>query len=363
MLGETTKTQRTIMAATAVIAGIMMMYLFPTWGMQTLKVALREVMERLIPYDPDFYPAVPILGATYSIWFVLLWLGGALAIVLAKKVYEGKEWARSILLGLAAIPSVAGMTMWIPWMVLVVSDYSNGPVPGIIPPPPGTSPLAPVFPVMIFGLLFYYIFLLMDKASWKEKIMRLIPYTFLGVVAGMVFMNAQHGVRYFIFIPELLTKNPPSDFNPLGNFFTNLDYYNALALTTISQAQLDSIKAGVPVDIVTKSHEVVSEIVKFKDPTYNPNTLTLLLGGYMNYVSSFLMIIAIPFLAMKKKFGYYTVLTTALATALIGFDGYFVRNSFEWLVGGLLSLALFALFLLPVFKRMFVDEDEETAEA
>jgi hypothetical protein len=357
MFNETTKTQRTVMAVTAIIAGVLMMYLFPTLGMKTLKIALREVMERLIPFDPDFYPAVPILGATYSIWFVLLWLGGAFAIVISKQIYEGKHWARSFMLGLSAIPAVAGMTMWIPWMVLVVSDYSNGPVPGIIPPPEWATPAAPVLPVMIFGLVFYYIFLLMDQSSWKEKILRLIPYTYLGIVAGMVFMNGQHGVRYFIFIPELLTKNPPSDFNPLGNFFTNLDYYNALALTTISQAQLDTIKAGVPVDIVTKSHEIVREVVKYKEPTYDPNTLTLLLGGFMNYASSYLMIIAIPFLAMKKKFGYYTVLATALATALIGFDGYFVRNSFEWLVGGIMSLILFVMFLIPVFKNMFIEEE------
>ncbi len=362
MFNKTTKMQRTIMGVTAIVAGLMMMYIFPTMGMKTLKIALQEVMQRLIPFDPDFYPAVPILGATYSIWFILLWLGGALAIVIAKNVYEGKEWARSTMLGLVAIPAVAGMTMWIPWMVLVVSDYSKGPVPGIIPPPDWASPAAPVLPVMIFGLIFYYIFLLMDGDTWKNKIIKLIPYTFLGVVAGMVFMNGQHGVRYFIFIPELLTANPPGDFNPLGNFFTNLDYYNSLALTTISQAQLDSIKAGVPIDIVTKSHEVVSQIVKFKEPTYDPNTLTLLLGGFMNYASSYLMIIAIPFLAMKKKFGYYTVLTTSLATALIGFDGYFVRNSFEWLVGGIMSLALFVMFLLPIFKKLFIEEDEETAD-
>ncbi len=358
MYNKTTKTQRTIMAVTAVIAGILMMYVFPTLGMKTLKIALVEVMTRLIPFDPDFYPAVPILGATYAIWFILLWLGGALAIVIAKKIYDGEEWARSLMLGLSAVAAVAGMTMWIPWMVLVVSDYSKGPVPGIIPPPDWATPAAPVLPVLIFGLIFYYIFLLMDEDSWKNKLIKIIPYTYLGIVAGMVFMNGQHGVRYFIFIPELLTKNPPSDFNPLGNFFTNLDYYNALALTTISQAQLDSIKAGVPVDIVTKAHEIVPQIVKYKQPTYNPNTLTLLLGGYANYASSYLMIIAIPFLAMKKKFGYYTVLTTALATALIGFDGYFVRNSFEWLVGGIMSLLLLIIFLLPVFKNLFIDEDK-----
>ncbi len=356
MLHKTTKKQRTIMAVTAVIAGILMMFVMPTLGMKTLKLALVNVMERLIPFDPDFYPAVPILGATYSIWLVMLWLGGALAIVIAKKIYEGNEWARSIMLGLAAIPSVAGMTMWIPWMVLVVSDYSKGPVPGILPPPAGTSPAAPVLWVMLFGLLFYYIFLLLDEDTIKNKILRLIPYTFLGIVAGMVFMNGQHGVRYFIFIPELLTANPPGDFNPLGNYFTNLDYYNALALTTISQAQIDSLQPDKVVDIVTKDLKVVPQIVKFSKPTYNPNTLALLLGGYANYISSYLMILAIPFLAMKKKFAYYMVLTTAFATAMMGFYVYFVRSSFEWFVGGILSLVLLIIFLIPVFRKMFIEE-------
>ena len=361
MFNKTTKMQRTILAVTAAIAGIMMMYIFPTMGMETLKTALHEVMERLVPFDPDFYPAVPILGATYSIWFVLLWLGGALALVITKNVYEGKEWARSTMLGLSAIPAVAGMTMWIPWMVLVVSDYSTGPVPGIVPPPEWASPAAPVLPVMIFGLIFYFIFLLMDQDTLKNKIIKIIPYTFLGIVAGMVFMNGQHGVRYFIFIPELLTANPPSDFNPLGNFFTNLDHYSALALTTVSQAQMDVIKPGEMVNIVNKAHEVVPQVVKLAQPEYDPNTLTLLLGGFMNYASSYLMIIAIPFLAMKKKFGYYIVLTTALATALIGFDGYFVRSSFEWFIGGVMSLALFIMFLLPIFKNVFIEKEEVEA--
>jgi hypothetical protein len=122
---------------------------------------------------------------------------------------------------------------------------------------------------------------------------------------------------------------------------------------------MDSIKAGAMVDIVNKAHEVVPTVVKLAEPTYSPDTLMLLLGGFMNYASSYLMIIAIPFLAMKKKFGYYLVLTTALATALIGFDGYFVRESFEWFVGGIMSLVLFIMFLLPVFKNVFVEKEVE----
>ncbi len=338
MLNNTTKTQRIIMALAAVIAGIFMMYFAPTQGMQTLKIALENVMERLIPFDPDFYPAVPILGVTYGIWMVLLFLAGALSLVLVKKVYDGEHWARGTMLGLSAIPAVAGMTMLIPWMVLVVSDYSTGPVAGIMPPPEGIATMPPVLWTMIFGLLFYFIFLLMDQDTLKNKILKLIPYTFLGVVAGMVFMNGQHGVRYFIFIPEYLTYT--SSFDPLGNFFTNLDHYDALALVTTSQAQIDA-----------------GQIAKTIEPIYDPNTLTLLLGGFMNYAASGLMVFAIPFLALKKKAGYYIVSTAALATALIGLDGFIVRHSHEWLIGGVMSAVLFIMFQLPIFKQFFVEEN------
>lgn len=337
MLNNTTKTQRIIMAVTAIIAGIFMMYVAPTQGMQTLKIALENVMERLIPFDPDFYPAVPILGVTYGIWMVLLFLAGAFSIVLAKKVYDGEYWARGTMLGLSAIPAVAGMTMLIPWMVLVVSDYSTGPVAGIMPPPEGIATMPPVLWTMVFGLLFYFVFLFMDQDTIKNKILKLIPYTFLGVVAGMVFMNGQHGVRYFIFIPEYLTYT--SSFEPLGNFFTNLDHYDALALVTTSQAQIDA-----------------GQLAKTTEAIYDPNTLTLLLGGFMNYVASGLMVLAIPFLALKKKVGYYIVSTAALATALIGLDGFIVRHSFEWMVGGVMSAILFIMFQLPIFKQFFVEE-------
>ncbi len=356
MFKQTSKNQRTIMAVAAVLVGIFMMYFAPSQAMHTVKIALREVMERLIPFDPDFYPAVPVLTWTYSIWMVALWLAGAFAVVLAKKVYEGEQWARATVMGFSGLTAVAGMVMFIPWMVLVVTDYSNGPVPGVLPPPTDVSKIPPVLFTLIVGLIFYYVFLFMDEDSAKNKMLKFIPFTMLGVVAGMVFMNGQHGVRYLIFIPEKLTANPPSEFNPLGNILTNLDYYNALALTTISQAQLDSIKVDQMVNIVNKAHQVVPQIVKFSKPTYDPNTLVLLLGGYMNYLSSYMMIFAIPFVALRKKLGYYIVLGTSLATALIGFQGYIVRHSFEWGVGGILSLILFVIFLLPVFRKFLVEE-------
>lgn len=66
MKNETTKTQRLIMAIVAVIGGLYLMLLAPTQAMQTLKIALDQVMLRLVPHDADFYPAVPILSVTFS---------------------------------------------------------------------------------------------------------------------------------------------------------------------------------------------------------------------------------------------------------------------------------------------------------
>ena len=342
MKGNSSELQRKIMAVTAVVAGLMMIYVFPEQAMRTLKIALENVMERLIPFDPDFYTAVPILSTTYGIWMVLLCLCGALSICIAPAIWKGYEWARATAMGMMAVAAVSGMTMLIPWMVLVVADYSQGPVAGILPPPEGLSMLPPVFWTLVFGLAFYYVFLFADKETAKQKFIRFIPYTFLGIVAGMVFMNAQHGVRYFIFIPEFLTTHAPSALTPLGNFFTNLDHYEALKLTKISQAQ---INAG----------ELVTNAV----PVYDPNTLVLLLGGYLNYAASYLIVLAVPFLWLRKPFAYYMVISVSLATAIAGFNGYFVRNSFEWGVGGMMSLALLVMFVVPVFRKQFFPLEEE----
>ncbi len=358
MIAETTKKHRIILSVTAVLAGVFMVFFAPSLAMHTLKTALREVMIRLIPFDPDFYPAVPVLSVTFSIWIIGLWIFGAFSFVFAKLILKGSKWARSLLLGFAGFASVAGATMFIPWMVLVVADYSKGPVPGVLPPPKDVSVMPPVIWIMLFGLVFYYIFLLTDKDTIKNKLKKIIPYTLIGLVAGMVFMNGQHGVRYLIFIPEQLTPNPPSQFSPLGNIFTNLDYYNAMALTTISQKQLNSLKPDEKVNIVTKSHKVVPQVVKYSKPVYNPNTLALLLGGYVNYISSFLLIFALPFLALRKKFGYYTVLGVGIASSLASFYVFIVRHTPEWGMGGVLSLLLLLVFLIPSFRDLFVEEEK-----
>ncbi len=334
MFNETSKTQRIAMAVVAVVAGVYLIMLAPTQAMQTLKIAMDQAFSRLIPHDADFYPAIPILSATYSLWIVLYVFAGSLSLLLAKKLYDGERWARATALGIYAIPAVGGITMVIPWFVLVLAEY---PEKGV--PPHTISGMPPAMPIMLLGLLFYYIILFADKDSIKNKILKLIPYTGVGVVSGMVFMNGQHGVRYFIHIPGnfitnaqgLVTANPDlvPFTSPLAHAITNLDHLH------------------------WQTFEFVSEQM-----VYSPQTLALLLGGYLNYVSSAILVLAIPFMAMKKKVGWYMATTAALATAASSFQGYFVRHSVEWLQGGFLSLGLLIILLIPIFKNFFVPEGE-----
>ncbi len=334
MFKETTKNQRILMMVVAILGGIYLMALAPTQAMQTLKIALDQAFTRLIPHDADFYPAVPVLTTTYSAWIVSFLFAGSLAVMLSKKLLQGAHWARATVLGLFAAPAVAGMTMIIPWFVLVLAEYPEKGVPTAT-----ISGMPPAMPILFISLAIYYVILFADKDTLKNKLLKFVPFTFMGIVSGMVFMNGQHGVRYFIHIPGnfikdasgLIVANPnPVPFtSPLSSFITNLDHLD------------------------WRTFEMVSE-----QAVYSPQTLALLLGGFMLYVSSVLLIVAIPLMAMKKKAGWYIATSTALATAFVSVQGFIVRNSMEWLQGGMLSLLLFVILILPFFKKFFIEEGE-----
>ncbi len=335
MFKETTKTQRTLMMVVVILGGIYLMALAPTQAMTTLKISLDQAFTRLIPYDADFYPAVPVLTTTYSAWIVVFVFAGSFALILAKKLYQGAHWARATVLGLFAAPAVAGMTMVIPWFVLVLAEY---PEKGV--PPATISGMPAAMPILFISLAIYYVILFSDQDSIKNKLQKFVPFTLMGVISGMVFMNGQHGVRYFIHIPGNFMKdanglivgnpNPPAITSPLAHFITNLDHLDWVTFEPLVQA-----------------------------PIQSPQTLALLLGGFMLYVSSVLLIVAIPLMAMKKKAGWYIATSTALATAFVSVQGFVVRNSMEWLQGGMLSLLLFVVLMLPVFKKFFLAEGDE----
>ena len=334
MFKETTKTHRILITLVAILGGIYMLMLAPTQAMQTVKIGLDQVLERLVPHDADFYPAVPILTVTFSAWIISFVFVGSFLLILSKKLYQGVEWARAAALGLFAVPAVAGMTMIIPWFVLVLAEYPEKGVPA-----PTIGGMPPAMVILILGLIFYFVILFADTDSIKNKIIKFVPFTFAGIVSGMVFMNGQHGVRYFIHIPGrfttgadgLITASPtPVPFtSKLAHYLTNLDHLD------------------------WRTFEFISE-----KAVYSPQTLALLLGGFLLYISSVLLIISIPLMAMRNKAGWYIAVSTALGTAAVSFQGFLVRGSSEWLQGAMLSAVLFIILMIPVFKNMVLPKGE-----
>lgn len=326
MVTETSKFQRLYAAIIAGIAGVYFLTGAPTAAMRTLKIALEQALLRLIPHDYDFYPAIPLLSTTYSGWIIITFLAGGLSLMLIWPLYQGKTWARATALGAYGLATVGGMAMTIPWFVLVLAEYPHKGVP-----PHTVSGMPPVMMVLFLGLAFYYSMLYADKDSLKNKLLKWIPYTYTGIVSGMVFMNAQHGARYFIHIHgDYFPEKASNILSPLSHYITNLDYLD------------------------WKTFELMNN-----EAIYSPQTLTLLLGGYGLYISSFIMIFSIPFMFMKKPIGWYMATSAAIATAVASFQGYIVRDSFEWGQGGVMSTALLIILLIPYYRKMFLPAETQ----
>jgi len=184
-----------------------------------------------------------------------------------------------------ALPSMGGMTMVISWLVFVMSDAQGNSNP--------EAGIPAALPIMLIGLVGYFLMLLLEKSDTKTKIAQTITFGALGVFGGMVFMNAQHGVRHF------LTKGPFYEIN-------------------------DS----------------------------NPE---LFLGGFVLYATVAFFFIAIYLMAARKESGWYFAMITGVVTFAAAFlafiDRYNVPSGQEWLRGALLSAVFIAIIAIPWFKK------------
>ncbi len=291
MTNETTQKGRLIMTIVAVVVGLFLLFSAPFISMKALTPALHNLTEVHQVQQPDgvWDTPVKILTATFHVWIALFVFGGATLLVIAKDIYADKKWARPVALTMLALPSMGGMTMVIPWMVLVWSDALGNKV---------SSGMPAALPIMLIGLAGYFIMLLAEKADAKTKIAQAVTFGALGVVGGMVFMNAQHGVRHF------LTKGP---------------FYEA------------------------------SES--------NPE---LFLGGFVMYAAVAFFFVAIYLMAARKESGWYFAMITGIVTFAAAFlafvDRYNVPSGQEWLRGAMLSAVFIAIIAIPWFRKRIYGE-------
>ncbi len=291
MTQDTTKTGRTIMAAIVFLVGLFLLFVAPFIAMSALDTPLHRLVEIFQVQDPEgvWDTPVAILTATYYVWVGLFVFAGATMVMIANDVRLDKPWARPLALMLLAIPSIGGLTMTIPWMVLVFVDAL-----GNKNPDPGMSPA--IF-IMIIGLVGYFVILLTEKADIKTKIAQIVVFTSLGLVGGFVWMNAQHGVRYFNSVP-VFERALSSGSNP-----------------------------------------------------------ELFYGGFVNYAAVMLFVPAIGLLAARKEAGWYLAMIGAILTFVAAFLSYIDRvgvnpaAAIEWQRGAILSAVLFVILVIPFFKN------------
>ena len=291
MTQDTTQKGRTLMAVVAGLAGLFLLFLAPFIAMRALNTPLHRLVEIFQVQDPEgvWDTPVGILTATYYVWVGLFVFAGAALVMIANDVRVGKSWARPLSLMLLAIPSIGGLTMTIPWLVLVMSDALGNSNPD--------AGVPPALPIMLVGLAAYFTVLLTEKSDRNTKIAQVVVFAMLGIVGGFVWMNAQHGVRYFLSAPVFLRA-----------------------------------EAGGS----------------------NPE---LFYGGYVNYAAVMLFVPAIGLLAARKESGWYLAMIGAILTFAAAFLSYIDRigvnpaAAIEWLRGAMLSAVLLAILVIPFFKN------------
>lgn len=291
MTQDTTQKGRTVMAVVVLLVGLFLLFMAPYISMNALDTPLHRLVEIFQVQEPDgvWDTPVAILVSTYYVWVALFVFAGATLVMIANDVRVDKKWARPLSLMLLAIPSIGGLTMTIPWMVLVMTDALGNKNPD--------AGMSPALAITLTGLVAYYIVLLTEKADRNTKIAQIVVFTALGVVGGFVWMNAQHGVRYFNAAPMYLR-----------------------ALSSGS----------------------------------NPE---LFYGGYVNYLAVLLFVPAIGLLAARKESGWYLAMIGAILTFVAAFLSYIDRvgvNSaaaVEWLRGAILSAVLLVILIVPYFKN------------
>lgn len=149
------------------------------------------------------------------------------------------------------------------------------------------------------GLLGFWVMLLIPGSSWAERGVKFAVFTFLGMLATHSFVLGIGSQRM------LATR-------PLHPLYAGLEWW------------------------------------------------ILTLVGEVNWIGTILLVLSIPFLAMKKRAGWWMTLTASLAVLLVDASTQIVRTkTLDYLYGALLAAGLLLLLLLPRFKKRLVDSGKE----
>lgn len=181
MTNNTTSTGRLVMSIISFVTGILLLTLVPILGSQAF---VRVLNASLANVAKTGEAAPKVVSFFFPTWLGLCVVAGAILLLLARPICQGETWARPLALGLLAIPSITGA-------------YIFGPIAFFAKP----AITSAVF-IMFCGLVPYFIILLYERSSAKEKFVNAVVFLLLGILAAASFTNGHSSLRMLYDRPD-----------------------------------------------------------------------------------------------------------------------------------------------------------------
>ena len=243
-----------------------------------VQISLEPLLVELLGAGPQFSSGITLFSLFYPLWRAIGYVAGIVLLAIVPSIYKGKEWTMKVELTAYAVPSISGMFMFLPY----ISFVGGFPIPMII---------------SFVGLVGFWSVLLLHKHdNLLEKIVNIVTYTFIGMLATHAFVIGIAAQRM------LITR-------AAAPLFDGLEWW------------------------------------------------ILTLSGEVNWIAVLMLFGSIPLMAERKKNGWWLALISALTIVTIDIPTQIIRTkTLDYLVGALLAAGLLALLL--IFKDRLISENQ-----
>ncbi|KAF0106741.1 MAG: hypothetical protein FD146_2333 [Anaerolineaceae bacterium] len=179
---NTPKNVRLILAILAVVVGIFMIAVAPFLIQTSLEKVLTE-LSIVAAEKPAYASGILLFSYFFPLYRGLIYIGGIALLLLARSIYQGKEWAYPVALLAAAFPSAGGMFMFMPY----VSFVDGFPIPMV---------------VSMVGLTFFWSLILLRKVDKWVKWGQFLALTFAGMLTTHAFIVGIGNLRTLLTRPD-----------------------------------------------------------------------------------------------------------------------------------------------------------------
>jgi hypothetical protein len=173
---------RLSLAITAVVIGTFLILAAPVivqTSLDRVLVSLIEVSEK----QPQFSSGITLFAFFYPLWRSLAFVAGITLLAIAWPIHKGADWTFPVALSAYAIPSVAGMFMFLPY----ISWVGGFPLPMVL---------------SWVGLAGFWSMLLLQKNERMQRLVDFLVFTFIGMLATHAFVIGIAAQRMLITRPE-----------------------------------------------------------------------------------------------------------------------------------------------------------------